>query len=184
VAALAAAGFLISAYLAVLKLAGGSALFCEAGTGCDAVQASRYAVFLGVPTAAWGAVAFAVLGGLAVAGFTSGRWLAAFVVAVASVAFTGYLTYLELFVIHAICVWCVTVAVIALLALAVLAAQPPASERRRPGRLAAIGATTAVVTVVVAVGAYVGDGGGRTAYQEGLARHLAATGAIMYGAYW
>lgn len=41
VAAVAAAGLAISAHLAVAKLAGGQALLCEAGGGCDIVQLSR-----------------------------------------------------------------------------------------------------------------------------------------------
>ncbi|MFQ5916124.1 MAG: vitamin K epoxide reductase family protein, partial [Nitrospinota bacterium] len=51
VAGVAAAGFVVAGYLAVTKLGGDSPLFCTAGGGCDIVQASRYAVFFGLPTA-------------------------------------------------------------------------------------------------------------------------------------
>src|SRR6266540_5012676 len=62
VVALSAAGLLVSGYLTWLKLAGRGAVFCVAGSGCDLVQASRYAVFLGVPTALWGAALYTAIG--------------------------------------------------------------------------------------------------------------------------
>ena len=43
---LAAAGVIVSGYLGWLKVRGGNALLCEAGGGCDIVQASRYATIL------------------------------------------------------------------------------------------------------------------------------------------
>src|SRR6266540_3089758 len=62
VVALSAAGFVVSAYLTWLKWAGRGAAFCVAGSGCDLVQSSRYAVFLGVPTALWGAALYTAIG--------------------------------------------------------------------------------------------------------------------------
>ncbi len=187
VVALAAAGFILSAYLTATKLAGSNALFCEAGGGCDIVQSSRYAVFLGLPTAAWGVALFAALGGLALAGLPAGRWRLAFVLSAAGVGFTGYLTYLELFVLRAICGWCVTVAAVAAGALGALIVQRPRGGRRAmtPLRLAALGVPVAALTAVVAAGVYVtGEATGSATYQEALARHLAQSGAIFYGAYW
>ena len=69
-----------------------------------------------------------------------------------------------------------------------LARRPAVTGRRspvRPRRLVAIGATLAVATVVFAAGVFVADAPTTaTARQEALARHLAASGAIFYGAYW
>jgi glutaredoxin len=62
VAALAVAGLVVSGYLAWLKWSGAPAVFCTVGTGCDIVQSSRYATFLGVPTASERPVAIATLG--------------------------------------------------------------------------------------------------------------------------
>jgi uncharacterized membrane protein len=190
VAAVAAAGVLVSIYLTATKLAGTRALFCEAGGGCDVVQSSRYAVLLGLPTAAWGLGLYATVLGLAVAGFTVRRWQVAFVLGVVGVAFSAYLAYLQLAVLHAVCAWCVADALIAVALLGVIVWRRPVSTSRRsalrPARLALVGGLTAVVTLVFAVGAYVGEGpatgggGGR----ERLARHLAQSGAIFYGAYW
>lgn len=187
--ALAAAGLVVSGYLTWTKWTGAPALFCESGSGCDVIQASRYAVFLGAPTAAWGVVLYALLIGLAVAGLAPRRWTAAYALAVAGVAFSAYLTYLALWELRAACPWCLTDAGIAVALLAALLVRRPARTGRRaparPGRLVAIGAPVALATVVFAAGVFVtGQPTGATAEQEGLARHLAASGAIFYGAYW
>ena len=190
VAALAAAGLAVSAYLTATKLAGGTLLFCERGTGCDIVQASRYALFLGVPTAAWGATLYAAVLVLALTGLAPRRWLGAFVLAVAAVAFSAYMTWLSLFELRAVCPWCLVDAGIAVALLVVLLVRRPAARGRRaptrPARLVGLGLLTALVTVVFAAGVFTagapttGDAG----YREALARHLTASGAIFYGAYW
>jgi hypothetical protein len=48
-----------------------------------------------------------------------------------------------------------------------------------------LGAATAVAAVVLGVGIFaITDPRSSPAYQEALARHLVASGAIMYGAFW
>lgn len=186
VAAVAAAGLLVAGYLAVVKLAGGSALYCAAGSGCDVVQASRYSAVLGLPTALWGAALYAAIGGLALAGLTVRRWLAAFLLAVAGAAFSAYLTYLELLVIRAVCAYCVVSALIVVALVALLLWRRPATGRRsptRPARLARLGGLTAAATIVLGAGVFATYSTDQ-AYPEALARHLAASGAVMYGAYW
>jgi uncharacterized membrane protein len=187
-AGIAATGLIITGYLALTRLTGG-ALFCTAGSGCDLVQASRYAFFLGLPTALWGAGLYAAIGGLALFGFTARRWLWAYLLAVVGVSFSLYLTFIELFVIRAICVYCVVSAatVVALFGL-LLARRPPATGRRswvRTPRLAAFGGLTAVATVVIGAGVFSANPpSAASGYQEALARHLTGSGAVMYGAFW
>jgi uncharacterized membrane protein len=189
VAAVALAALAVSVYLGVVKLAGAAPLFCEAESGCDIVQSSRYAVFLGVPTALWGAGLYAAVAVLAVLRLTVQRWLAAFVLAAVAVSFSAYLTYLELAVIHAVCKYCVVVATLAIVMLVLLVIRRPAASGRRsatrPGRLVALGGGVAVVTLFVAVGVFsAGSATSSTSYQEALARHLRASGALFYGAFW
>ncbi len=189
VAAVAAAGLAVSAYLAWTKWTGAAALFCERGGGCDVVQASRYATFLGAPTAAWGAVLYALVIGLALTGLTPRRWTGAYALAAAAVAFSGYLTYLALWELRAVCPYCLVDAGIAVALLATLLARRPAATGRRspvrPRRLAVIGGVVAVATVVFAAGVFVADAPtAASARQDGLARHLTASGATFYGAYW
>ena len=188
VAGLAAVGFVVAGYLGVTKLGGDSPLFCTAGGGCDIVQSSRYAIFFGLPTALWGAALYAAIGGLALMGLGARRWMYIFLLAVAGVSFSGYLTYLQLFEIRAVCGYCVLSAVIAIAIFAVLLIQRPAGSGRRfparKSRVVAFGAITAVATVLIGAGYFAGGSPHAATTQEALARHLADTGAMMYGAYW
>ena len=117
IALLALIGFFVALYLTLYKFGVIGELNCTVGS-CETVNTSRYATFLGLPVAAWGAGAYAVLLALALLGlqdrFAMSRAISLALVALSgwSVLFSGWLTYLELFVIHAICVWCVTSAVI------------------------------------------------------------------------
>jgi uncharacterized membrane protein len=185
IAGLAAVGVAVAGYLTWTKLTGGSALFCTGVAGCEVVQASRYAMFLGVPTAAWGVALYATAGGLALAGLTAGRWLAAFLLVAGGLGFAGYLTYLELFVIGAVCWYCVVSAAVTLALLGALLGRRPRARRTRAVRLVALGAAVATVAAVVGVSVHALTApGGAYAYQEALARHLAQSGAVMYGAFW
>jgi uncharacterized membrane protein len=188
VIAVAVAGLVVAGYLTVTKFMGGSAVFCTAGGGCDAVQSSRYAMLLGVPTALWGAVAYAAVAGLAVAGLTTARWQAAFVVAGGAVGFSAYLTWLEIFVIRALCGYCLISAGLAVGLLAVLVWRRPAVGGRRvsakPARLVTLGGAAALGAIVVGAGVFAANPeSSDPAYQEALARHLTAGGELMYGAF-
>jgi uncharacterized membrane protein len=112
-------GVFVALYLALYKTGVIGTLACGSG-GCETVQTSRWASFLGLPVAAWGVAFYLLLFALAFLG-TLDRWadsralsLAMLVLTGWGVLFSGWLTYLELFVIHAICRWCVVSAVIAL----------------------------------------------------------------------
>jgi uncharacterized membrane protein len=112
IAVLALAGLLVSLYLWLHKLGVIGVLQCGTG-GCDTVQASRYAEFLGLPVALWGVAGYALLFGVSLVAVQRPdeprRRPDAAVAVLASLAFlfTVYLTALELFVIHAFCRWCV-----------------------------------------------------------------------------
>jgi len=109
---LSALGILVSGYLSVKRLTGGS-LACSRWAQCDTVNNSVYAKIYGVPVAFIGLAGYLVLLGVALAalqtwGPTHRRLLAiSFVLALGGVGFSAYLTYIELFVIQAICNWCV-----------------------------------------------------------------------------
>lgn len=133
IAVLALAGLFISGYLLLYSLGFYGDLLCGAGGGCDVVQASRWATFLGLPVAGWGTAWYAGVFGLSLVGAHGGegdglRWSARGLLglAVAGVLFSAYLTYIELFVLRAICRWCVASAVLTVLILAL------AIPRRRP----------------------------------------------------
>ena len=121
---LSALGILVSGYLSVKRLTGGS-LACSRWAQCDTVNNSVYAKIYGVPVAFIGLAGYLVLLGVALAalqtwGPTHRRLLTiSFVLALGGLGFSGYLTYIELFVLEAICNWCVASAtLITLLAIA------------------------------------------------------------------
>ncbi len=117
IALLALGGLLISSYLTMYKVGMLGAIQCTIG-GCEKVQTSRWATFLGLPVSAWGLGAYLTLLVIALLGvqprWVRERWvaLALFGLSAVGVAFSAYLTYLEAFVIHAWCQWCVISAVL------------------------------------------------------------------------
>jgi uncharacterized membrane protein len=183
----AAGGFVIAGYLTVTKLMGGSAAFCTAGGGCDAVQSSRYAMLLGVPVALWGALAYAAVAALAAAGLTATRWPWAFAIAAGAVGFSAYLTWISATVIRALCGYCLASGAIAVVLLALLIWWRPAHGGRRatsPGRLVTIGVASALGAIMV--GAFIfaaNQESADPAYRQALARHLTARGMLMYGSF-
>ena len=120
IALLALVGFFVSLYLWLHQIGIGGELKCGTG-GCDTVQASRWARFLGIPVATYGLAGYAAILIVALAALRPtaivrrGPTLMLAGLATCGLLFTLYLTYLELFVIHAICRWCVGSAVIIML---------------------------------------------------------------------
>jgi uncharacterized membrane protein len=128
-------GFFVAAYLALYKTGVIGTLACGSG-GCETVQTSRWAEFLGVPVAVWGVAFYALVFALAFLGTlersADSRPLATAMLILTGwgVVFSGWLTYLELFVIHAICRWCVVSAVIAAVLFVLVLLDWRAAKRR------------------------------------------------------
>ena len=138
IAVMALLGLLASVYLLLYKMGVVGTLVCGGSGACERVQTSPYAIFLGIPVAAYGVAGFAALLLVALAGLgehTVTRPEASWLLAACSgvgVLFAAYLTYLEIAVIHDICRWCAlcTVVITAILVVSVLGARsfsrPPA----------------------------------------------------------
>jgi uncharacterized membrane protein len=120
-AAVAALGAVLSAYLTWVHWSGDLALCLGAG-GCELVQASRFAVVGPVPVALIGLTGFSALLVTALLWTRARAWAGtvALAIALAATLYVAYLTYLELFVIGAVCPWCVGVAVCAVASLALV----------------------------------------------------------------
>jgi len=118
---LAAVGVLLCGWLWLLHvrtfLSPAASSFCSVGEKFDCVQvaASRYAVFLGVPWAAYGLVGFVTLGFLAARRSILALGLG-LVMSVGSIALLG----LELFAIGSVCLYCEATHALAWLATALL----------------------------------------------------------------
>jgi uncharacterized membrane protein len=138
IALLSLAGLFVSIYLFLFKIGAIGSLACGLDGGCQTVQASQWAYFLGVPVAAYGVAGYLVLFGVAMAGIRPGlerdRRVAGGLLLLASgaFAFSVYLTALEAFVIHAWCRWCVVSAVLATLIFALALFEIPHLRRRKP----------------------------------------------------
>jgi uncharacterized membrane protein len=119
-------GVLLSGYLSAYRLGLFGTLVCGTG-GCDTVQNSPWATFLGVPVPFIGFLGYGALFVLSLLSlqprFAMSRGIATFLLAAATIGliFTAYLTYLEAAVIHAWCRWCIgSAAIITLIFLAAL----------------------------------------------------------------
>jgi uncharacterized membrane protein len=122
-ALLSLVGVFVSSYLYLYKIGKIGTMACGTG-GCETVQTSEWARFLGIEVSLLGLLGYLGLFLVALAGLqpplVARRGVALLLVAMSGlgVAFALYLTVLEVFVIHAICYWCVGSAVIILLVLA------------------------------------------------------------------
>jgi uncharacterized membrane protein len=118
IAVLALLGVFVSLYLWLHRIGMIGTLTCGTGGGCEVVQTSSYAVFLGLPVALHGVIGYAVLLALSLAGLhprlvpARALTLALLVLATGGLGFTLYLKYLEFFVIGAVCRWCVVSALL------------------------------------------------------------------------
>ena len=186
IAGLALVGLAVAGYLTVLKLGGNQAFLCRDGSGCDMVQASRYSLLAGLPTALWGAAVYAAILVLSVIPQTVRRWQMAFMLASAAVAFSIYLTYLSIFAIGATCPYCLASGAISLLLLVTMMVRRPAAPARAYSlkRLAGLGITAGLAAVIVGAFIFAADFSTPAGYQMALAEHLKKNQAVFYGAYW
>jgi uncharacterized membrane protein len=96
-----------SLYLTIQHLTGQS-VRCSITTGCSAVLSSQYATIAGVPTAAFGALAYFTafsLATLAVFGYERARTALALLVALMLLV-TLWLLYVQVFALRAFCEYC------------------------------------------------------------------------------
>ncbi len=117
VATLALIGFFVALYLWLWKIGLIGEMACGSG-GCETVQLSEHAEFLGLPVALYGVVGYLSMFVVSMIGLQP-RWIQSrgpttllLGLSGIGVAFTAYLTYLEAAVINAWCRWCIVSAVI------------------------------------------------------------------------
>ena len=112
-----------SIYLTIQHLTGRS-VRCSVTTGCSAVLSSHYATIAGIPTAAFGALAYFAafsLATLAVFGYERARTGLAVLIAPMLIA-TLWLFYVQAFVLRAYCEYCLLSAAMTLTLAALVAA--------------------------------------------------------------
>lgn len=198
-------GLLLSAYLALVDLAGGTTL-CLAGLDCDTVRASTFGHVAGLPVAALGVVYFLIV--LAVAAIRPG-WQPRLLPVLGGIGLGAAVVFVGLqgLILRAWCPYCL-VADGAALAIG-LRAVWPRPIRSRSGRVIGtasgalarglVGVTLAVAVLVLGYAANPTAAADERADDSGsvsrrssftpdrlaaLADHLHESGAVFYGAYW
>lgn len=122
VAAVALIGVFVATYLLLYNMGAVGSIVCGVGGGCETVQSSEYAYFLGVPVAALGLGGYLAILAVSLTGlqprFAAERWVAGALLGLTTIAFlfSLYLSALEQWVIGAWCRWCIVSAVLATLA--------------------------------------------------------------------
>jgi uncharacterized membrane protein len=125
-AVIALAGLADATYLTVSHLAGDDSV-CGASKSCSVVLGSKYAVMAGIPTAAFGALAYFTAFGaatLAAFGYDRARIFLMWLVT-AMFAATLWFLYLQAFVLHAFCPFCLFSAAVTFCITGLTLAAPP-----------------------------------------------------------
>ncbi|MGC9505155.1 vitamin K epoxide reductase family protein [Baaleninema sp.] len=206
IAAIAAFGAVITAYLTLTKLTGGTAA-CPT-EGCDKVLESPYATVFGLPLALFGFLAYLAMGTFAVLPWLANpetkktlrntlenwTWLFLLIGSTSMAVFSGYLMYIMTTEIQSLCLYCIGSAVcaIALFALTLIG-----RDWDDLGQLLFIGIIVAFITLVGSLAIYAPIHSPKAETESGytvtttsaedniaLAQHLDETGAKMYGAFW
>jgi uncharacterized membrane protein len=187
---LAAAGMVLTAYLALTAWLGQPPLYCDDGSSCDIVQQSRWGSFMGLPTAFLGFLTYASLAFIGVRVRNPGTyWKSAWTVSLVGLGYSVYLITVSLLVIEAACVYCLVSFSIMTVIFGMLTYQRPEGL---PDFSFAAWARQAVIVAVVIVGGmhlyYSGifdpAVGPEDPYLQGLAEHLSKEKAVLYGAFW
>ena len=183
--ALTVVGIALTTYLSYAALFGEHPAFCGEGSGCDLVQSSRWATFLGMPMATWGLFTYLALATLAWRTRTKPRsWTPLIFVAVGGFGVSAYLTVISIVEIEATCAYCLasfgTITAIMILTLA-----------QRPPEWSTSLKEASVVAVLIIGGLHLHysgvfdeAAGPEDPQLQALAIHLTDTGAKFYGAYW
>jgi uncharacterized membrane protein len=178
----------VAGYLTYTGWTGDRAAYCEAGGGCDIVQASQWATFLRLPTALWGLLLYA---GLAYVAYQVRRpivqWRRAWVLAVIGWGVSAYLTTISIVVIQATCPYCLGSFGIFSAIVGLLVWQRPEGMPRFAWPKWLLQTAIPAVVVIVALHAQANARaalGPEDPYLRGLAERLTEGGALFYGASW
>ncbi len=182
---LAGAGILLTSYLTYSAWFEDHPAFCTEGSGCDLVQASRWATFLGLPMALWGLLTYLVMAHLIWRGknkANSGTPL--LFVAVCGFSISAYLTIISVMQIQATCPYCLaSFAIISTMMILAIVRQPPNWTTSLKEALI-LGLLLVGGLHLHYSGIFDPAAGPEDPQLRELAIHLTKEGAKFYGAHW
>ena len=183
--ALTVVGIVLTTYLSYTALFEAHPAFCSEGSGCDLVQSSRWATFLGMPMAAWGLFTYLAMAILVWRTRTKPKsWTPLLFVATGGFSISAYLTVISIVEIEATCAYCLT-------SFGIITAIMSLTLLQRPPDWATSLKEASVVAVLIIGGLHLHysgvfdeAAGPEDPQLQALAVHLTETGAKFYGAYW
>ena len=182
---LAGAGILLTSYLTYGAWFEAHPAFCSEGSGCDVVQGSRWATFLGIPMAFWGCVTYGLIAWLIWKGRSkSASGTPLIFVAMGGFGVSAYLTTISIIEIEAICPYCLaSFAIITTILVLSIIRQPP-------DWWTSVKEAAVIAVLIVGVlhmhysGLFSAAAGPEDPQVQALAIHLSDTGARFFGAHW
>ncbi|MDR4459233.1 MAG: hypothetical protein MRJ67_01745 [Nitrospirales bacterium] len=182
---LAGAGLILTAYLTYTASFEVHPAFCSEDSGCDIVQSSRWATFLGIPMALWGFLTYVVITGLAWSDRGKpGSGSVLIYVATSGFAVSAYLTIVSVVEIEATCPYCLTSFAIITTILGLALARRPPDWTKALKEAVVIGFIIVGGLHLHYSGVFDAAAGPEDPQLQALAIHLNETGAKFYGAYW
>jgi len=187
---LAAAGMILTAYLAITGWLDKAPVLCTDGSSCDIVQQSRWGAFLGIPTALLGFLTYTVLFYIGIKIRNPGtHWKSAWTVSMIGLGYSIYLITISMVVIQAACVYCIASFIIMSIIFGVITFQRP--KELPKFNFTAFARQTVIITAVIIGGMHLHYSGvfdpmagPEAPFLKGLAEHLTQDQAVLYGAYW
>jgi uncharacterized membrane protein len=199
-------GALLTGYLTISKLFGGN-VACPVG-GCETVLSSQYATVFGQPLPLFGCLGYIAMAVFALAplavsperrktlrrNLENNTWLLLLAGSTAMTVFSGYLMYLLAFQIKELCIYCLASA---LFSTSLLILTLIGRSWEDIGQIFFIIIVVGMVTLISTLGVYATANNPNLPKASGppitttsssaeveLAKHLKATNAKMYGAFW
>jgi len=182
---LAGIGILLTSYLTYVAWFESHPAFCSEGSGCDLVQASRWAMLLGLPMALWGWLTYVILTYcIWRAKRKPGSWTMVVFVAVCGFSISAYLTVVSVVEIEATCPYCLaSFAIMTTIMLLTLLRKPPNWTTSLKEALV-IGVLLVAGLHLHYSGVFDAAAGPEDPQLQALAIHLTDKGVKFYGASW
>ncbi len=182
-------GIVLTGYLAWTSFMGAAVSGCAEGGGCDVVLTSRWATLFGLPTAFWGVMAYAGIGGIAFVRRVDQHWSYALSAAFFGFCYSVYLTAVSLLILEATCPYCLTSLTLMAAMLALVIYQRPTEVVSRPWQRLLLGRGVLAALVIVALHLNYSAPlpeplGPEDPMAQALAIHLTEKGVKFYGASW